>query len=79
MLMIKVMLCVLVRKFRFEEAYEELFLRRKRRGGGTPPPGVNITTFPENGDRAYQVLSTAGYPKDGLPLWVEEEEGKERI
>lgn len=73
--MIKVMLCILVRKFRFEEAYEELFVRRK---GGRTPGVDDITTFPQNGDRAYQVLCTAGYPKDGLPLWVEEE-GKKRI
>jgi len=65
MLMIKVMLCLLVRKFRFEEAYEELFRRQGRK--------IPITTFPENGDRAYQVLVTSAFPKDGLPMWVVEE------
>jgi hypothetical protein len=64
LMMTKVMLCLVIRKFNFREAYDELDRRMGRKPG-------QIVTFPENGDRAYQACFTAGFPKDGLPLWVE--------
>ncbi|KAH8803385.1 cytochrome P450 [Xylogone sp. PMI_703] len=60
-MMIKVVLCLMVRKFRFEDGYEEF----DRRNGRT-----RHSSMPGNGDRAYQTVAIAAYPKDGLPLLV---------
>lgn len=63
MVELKLILCLVVRKFSFENAYEELNRRR-----GTVPVSVD-----GEGGWAYPVLYTTSQPKDGMPMWIREE------
>ena len=64
MLELRIVLALVLRKFAFEEAYEELDRRLRR-------TAVKPTEQHEKiGGRAYQILHTTAKPKDGLPMWV---------
>lgn len=58
----KIVIALVIRRFNFIEAYEELNKRR-----GTPWPAPQI---PHEGGYAYPVLFTTAQPKDGLPMWI---------
>lgn len=60
---LKMILVMVVRKFSFENAYEELNSRR----------GTKIESVEGEGGMAYPVLHTTNQPKDGLPMWIKNE------
>jgi cytochrome P450 len=66
MLEVRIALALILRKFDFQEAYEEL----DRRLGRTAEKPTE--QYEKTGGRAYQILHTTAKPKDGLPLWVKE-------
>jgi cytochrome P450 len=65
MLESRIVLALIVRKFDFKEAYDELDRRLGRK------PKV-FESCEKVGGRAYQILWTTAKPKDGLPMWVTE-------
>lgn len=71
MLESRILLAMTIRQFNFQEAFEEL----DQRLGRKPKPCGDI--LDAYGGRAYQILSTTGKPKDGIPMWVTHRKAKE--
>ncbi len=73
MVELKIVLVLLVRRFAFREAYDELALRKGRKGG-KGKVGNGVKEVEGWGGKAYLVSLAINKAKDGIPVWVEEEE-----
>lgn len=69
MLELKVILVLVVRRFAFKEGYDELARRKGKKA-------TEVMRVPEWGNKTYLVSLANTKSKDGIPVWIAEEEVK---
>jgi hypothetical protein len=69
MLELKVILVLVVRRFAFKEGYDELARRKGKKA-------TEVMWVPEWGNKAYLASLANTKSKDGIPVWIAEEEVK---
>jgi hypothetical protein len=69
MLKLKIILILVVRRFAFKEGYDELARRKGKKA-------TEVMRIPEWGNKACLVSLASSKPKDGIPVWIAEENVK---